>query len=81
MPNTEQEYQQPQDIQMTELEALGPHPGNIAVPTEDIEDFLHGVNITKVVEDTERTQRTVLSMLQVLIVLNAHQLADVQSAV
>ena len=40
--------------------------------TEDIEDFLHGVNITKVVEGTERTRRTNLSMLQVLIVLNSH---------
>ena len=40
--------------------------------TEDIEDFLHGVNITKVIEGTERTRRTVLSMLQVLIVLNSH---------
>ena len=40
--------------------------------TEDIEDFLHGVNITKVIEGTERTRRTILSMLQVLIVLNSH---------
>ena len=40
--------------------------------TEDIEDFLHGVNITKVVEGKERTRRTDLSMLQVLIVLNSH---------
>ena len=40
--------------------------------TEDIEDFLHGVNITKVVEGTERARRTILSMLQVLIVLNSH---------
>ena len=40
--------------------------------TEDIEDFLHGVNITKVVEGKERTRRTILSMLQVLIVLNSH---------
>ena len=40
--------------------------------TEDIEDFLHGVNITKVVEGTERTRRTDLPMLQVLIVLNSH---------
>ena len=40
--------------------------------TEDIEDFLHGVNITKVVEGKERTRRTILSMLQVLLVLNSH---------
>ena len=40
--------------------------------TEDIEDFLHGVNITKVVEGTERIRGTFLSMLQVLIVLNSH---------
>ena len=30
--------------------------------TEDIEDFLHGVNITKVVEATERTRRTDLRL-------------------
>ena len=39
--------------------------------TEDIEDFLHGVNITKVINCKERTRRTILPMLQVLIVLNS----------